>query len=76
MAETYEPYATREDLQTLRGDILSRLGELEVRMADRETRMMERLARLEGQMSIMLRLNYVVAGALLICIDRAPRSLR
>jgi hypothetical protein len=47
MAETYEPYATKEDVQALRGDLLERIG------------------RLEGQMMILVRLQYLIAGSVL-----------
>jgi len=36
MAEPqYQPYATREDMQGLRGEVIDRMGQLEVRMVDR-----------------------------------------
>lgn len=59
MSDTnYEPYATKEDVQALRGDLLERIGQ-------GENRLTERIANVEGQLSIIVRLNYFIAASLL-----------
>jgi hypothetical protein len=57
MAETYEPYATKEDLQTLRGDLLERIG------------------RVEGQLTVILRLAFVMAGCLAALVGLAVKQV-
>jgi len=48
MSDTnFEPYATKADLQELRGDLI------------------DRIARVEGQLIILVRLNYFTAASLL-----------
>jgi hypothetical protein len=58
MADTnYEPYATKEDLQALRGDLLERIG------------------RIEGQLVIILRLAFVIAGCLVALVGLAIKQV-
>lgn len=56
MAETYEPYATREDMQALRSDLIDRIGAV-------ETRLIDRISRLEGLMTLMVRLTLITTAA-------------
>ena len=67
MAE--ELYATKEGLQTVRGDLIKVIGDAETKLvgsiASSEQRMAERISRLEGQFMIIIRLNYFMAASLL-----------
>lgn len=56
MAETYEPYATREDMQALRSDLIDRIGAV-------ETRLIDRISRPEGLMTLMVRLTLITTAA-------------
>ena len=58
MAETYEPYATREDMQELRSDLIDRIGAVETRLTDR-------ISRLDGLLTIMVRLTLITTAAVL-----------
>ena len=58
MAETYEPYATREDMQELRSDLIDRIGTVETRLTDR-------ISRLDGLLTIMVRLTLITTAAVL-----------
>jgi hypothetical protein len=65
MEEKHGPYATREDIQVLRGDLLERLGTMETRLSDRISNATDRIIKVEGQVTILARLNYMVAASLL-----------
>lgn len=47
MTETTDLYATKADLQEMRGDLI------------------DRISRVEGQLAVLIRLNYFVAVSLL-----------
>ena len=80
MAETYEPYATREDMQELRSDLIDRIGAIRSDLIDRigtvrsdlidrigavETRLTDRISRLDGLLTIMVRLTLITTAAVL-----------
>lgn len=71
----YGPYATREDIQALRADLIERIGTFETRLTERvsnvETRLGDRISKLEGQVMMLNRVSFltlaaVVAGAVKI----------
>lgn len=77
MEEKHGPYATREDIQVLRADLIEKISDVDVRLSNVETRLSERIgavetrlsdriSRIEGQLISLNRVNYAIFIAILI----------
>ena len=50
-------------MQALRGDLIERIGDLSERIGAVETRLIDRISRLEGLMTLMVRLTLITTAA-------------